>query len=76
VAIYRLLQGAAFGPEEIAVMAEAYETTLKRLHLVDRSDPVTQIIAKKIIEIAGTDERDPSRIASITIKELGVPTGN
>jgi len=35
----------------IAVLAEAYEHTLRKLNLVQRSDPVTQLIAKKIIEI-------------------------
>jgi len=39
------------GPEEIAVLTEAYEATLQQLRLVDRSDPITQLIAKKIIEI-------------------------
>jgi hypothetical protein len=28
------------GPEEIAVLTAAYEATLKKLRLVDRSDPV------------------------------------
>jgi len=32
-------------------LAEAYEHTLRKLNLVERSDPVTQLIAKKIIEI-------------------------
>ena len=35
------------GPEEIAVLTEAYEATLKKLRLVDRSDPITQLIAKR-----------------------------
>jgi hypothetical protein len=73
MAIYRLLQDVAFGPEEIDIMRAAYEATLKELHLVDRADPVTQIIAKKIIEIAQTNERDPARIAMVAIKELGIP---
>jgi len=51
MAIYRLLKTLPMGPEEIAVLAEAYEHTLRKLNLVERSDPVTQLIAKKIIEI-------------------------
>ena len=51
MAIYRLLKTLPMGPEEIAVLAEAYEHTLRKLNLVQRSDPVTQLIAKKIIEI-------------------------
>jgi hypothetical protein len=57
-------------------MTDAYEITLKTLRLVDRTDPVTHIIAKKIIEIAQTNERDPARISTLTIKELGIPTGH
>ena len=51
MAIYRLLKTLPMGPEEIAVLAEAYEHTLRKLNLVERSDPITQLIAKKIIEI-------------------------
>jgi hypothetical protein len=76
VAIYKLLQNSAFGPDQIKIMTDAYEITLKALRLVDRTDPVTHIIAKKIIEIAQTNERDPARISTLTIKELGIPTGH
>jgi hypothetical protein len=73
MAIYRLLQDVAFGPDEIDIMTAAYEATLKELHLVDRADPVTEIIARKIIEVARTNERDPARIAMAAIEELGIP---
>ena len=72
MAIYRLLRNAPMGPEEIAVLTEAYEATLKRLRLVDRSDPITQLIAKKIIEIGQRGVRDPEQISAIATKELGV----
>jgi len=74
MAIYRLLQNSAFGPDQIKVMTDAYEATLNTLRLVDRSDPVTLLIAKKIIEIAQTNERDPSRLAKRTLEELGIRT--
>jgi hypothetical protein len=72
MAIHRLLQNAPLGPEEIAVLTEAYEATLRKLGLVDRSDPITQLIAKKIIEIGQRGIRDPEQISALTIKELGV----
>ena len=53
-------------------MSEAYDATLKTLKL-DRSESVTQLIAKKIIEIAQTNERDPARISALVIKELDIP---
>lgn len=72
MAIYRLLQKAPMGPEEIAVLTEAYEATLKKLRLVDRSDPITELIAKKIIEIGQRGVRDPEQVSAIATKELGV----
>jgi len=54
VAIYRLLQNSAFGPEEVSRMTAAYEDVLRALGLANRTDPITEIVAKKIIEIAQT----------------------
>ena len=62
MAIYRLLQNSAFGPDEIERMTTAYEDALRVLGLSDRADPLTEILAKKIIEIAQTGERDPAKI--------------
>jgi hypothetical protein len=73
MAIHRLLQKAVYGPTEIAAMTAAYENTLRALGLVDRRDPVTEIIAKKIIEIARTGERDPQRLSALAIEQLGIP---
>ena len=72
MAIYRLLQNAPMGPEEIAVLTEAYEATLQQLRLVDRSDPITQLVAKKIIEVGQRGVRDPEQISALAIQELGV----
>jgi hypothetical protein len=73
VPIYRLLQEEAYGPDEMRVMAEAYESALHVLRLVDRHDPVTEVVAKKIIEIWGTGERDTYRIAALAFEQLDVP---
>ena len=70
MAIYRLLQNSPMGPEEIAVLTEAYELTLKELDLVDRSDPITQIVAKKIIEVGQRGVCDPEQLSSLALKEL------
>jgi hypothetical protein len=72
MAIYRLLQNSPMGPEEIAVLTAAYEQTLKKLGLVDRSDPITNIVAKKIIEVGQRGVRDPEQLSSLALKELGV----
>ena len=59
------------GPEEISVLTTAYEQTLEKLGLVERSDPITQIVAKKIIEIGQSGVRDPEQLSSLALKELG-----
>jgi hypothetical protein len=72
MAIYRLLQKSALGPEEIAVLTDAYEHILRKLSLVDRNDPVTELIAKKVIELSQRGVRDSEQLLELAIKELGV----
>jgi hypothetical protein len=73
MAIYRLLQNSPMGPEEISRLEAAYEQTLRAIGLKDRNDPITEMIAKKIIEIAQTGVRDPAQISMRAIKEIGLP---
>lgn len=70
MAIYRLLQNSAFGPEEIERMTTAYEDALRILGLTDRADPMTEILAKKIVEIAQTGERDPAQIRARAVAAI------
>jgi hypothetical protein len=74
VAIYRLAQSVAFGPDEIRSIGQAYEHVLRVLGLIDRNDPATELVAKKIIEIAQTGERDPQRLSALAIEQLDIPT--
>lgn len=68
--IYRLLQNSAFAPEDITPLVAAYEDCLRVLKLSDRSDPITEIIAKKIIELAQTGIRDSARLSRLTLQEI------
>jgi hypothetical protein len=70
MAIYRLLQNAAFGPEEISCMTAAYEAALVELKLSDRSAPITQTIAKRIVEFVKIGERDPVRLSELALQGL------
>ena len=72
MAIYRLFQNSPLGPEEISRLSEAYERTLRTLSLVDRNDPLTEMIAKKIIEIGQTGVKEPAQISQLAIKGLGI----
>src|SRR6516225_3488252 len=62
MAIYRLLQNAAFAPEDIAPLVAAYEDCLRTLKLSDRSDPTAQVLAKKIIATRQQDAPKNQRL--------------
>jgi hypothetical protein len=70
--IYRLLQNVPMGPDEVARLATAYEETLRTLGLVDRNDPITEMIGRKIIELGQRGVRDPVLLSELTIKEMGI----
>jgi hypothetical protein len=76
MAIYRLLQNSAFGQEDIDRMTSAYKDALRALRLTNRTDPITETVAKKIIEVAQTGERSAIRIRERALTELGVPPGD
>jgi hypothetical protein len=61
MAIYRRLQKRPLA--ETGHLFAAYELTLRTLNVVDRNDPLTTMIANKIIEIGATGLKDPAEIA-------------
>jgi hypothetical protein len=73
--IYRLFQNSPLGPEEISRLSAAYEQTLKALCVKDRNDPLTEMIARKIIEVGQTGVKDPAQISQLAIKDLGIQQG-
>ncbi len=73
MAIYRQLQEAAFEPAEIVVMAAAYEDILSRLHLKNRNDPVTELVAQKVIALFDPGESDAAALSQRVLESLHVP---
>jgi hypothetical protein len=69
--IRQLLDSAAFNPEEIAMLRSVFEETLHAMKLSDRTDPVTMLVAKKIIELASQGERDAARLREAAISAFG-----
>jgi hypothetical protein len=69
--IHRFLQNMPIGPEEISRLTTAYEQALRGIGLVDRDDPLSEMVAKKVIQIAKSGVRDPTDIAALAIMELG-----
>jgi hypothetical protein len=73
--IQRLLEDQAFGPDEIETLTIALEQALGALGLADRSDAVTEIVARRIIEFAHRGERDPGRLSERALQSISVPDG-
>jgi hypothetical protein len=73
MAIYRIFKKKAFEPDEILILSAAYEDALSVLRLSDRQDPITEIVARKIIEAAQSGERNTRRIRDQALRELGTP---
>jgi hypothetical protein len=74
VAIYRLLENSAFDPQKASTMIEAYEEACRILELSgSRTDQLTELVARKIVEIAQTEvEADPQLICQRSLHELGI----
>jgi hypothetical protein len=66
--IKRLLERHVFPPELVVILGEVFEDVLKTLALNNREDPVTELIAKKIIELAQSGEHNPVRLKTLTVQ--------
>jgi hypothetical protein len=69
--IYGLLKNATFGPEEIERLATAYEETLRALGLRDRNDPITRLVAEKIIAVGRLGIEDSAEISKLDSSRAG-----
>ena len=60
----------SFGPEDIEILSNAFEEAVRELRLVDRTDPATQLVGKRIIELAQQGERDQIRLREMAVKGI------
>jgi hypothetical protein len=74
--INRLLEDSKLTLEGQAVLNLAFDRTLRKLHLVDRNDPICEIVARKVIEIGATGVTNPVAISEIAVRQLGPPQGH
>ena len=72
MAIYKLIANGSFGPDEIEVMKVAYEAALVDVGVTDRNDPITELIAKAIVNVTASGERDPNEVMERALNALGV----
>ena len=70
--INRLLANSELRPDAIKNLNLAFKQALRSLYLVDRDDPLTELVARKIIEIDATGVHDAAEIARLAVEQLGV----
>jgi hypothetical protein len=73
--IDHLLQNSELEPAVQETLRLAFKRSLRLLGLVDRNDPVCEIVACKIIEIGATGASDPVAISEIAVRQLGAVYG-
>jgi hypothetical protein len=64
------LKGAVFEPKAIEAMNTAFEAVCKTLQLLNRDDPLTQLVARTIIDVARSGEHEPQRIHDLALLAL------
>jgi hypothetical protein len=70
--INRLLEDSELTSEEQEAREAAFIRTLRKLQLVDRNDPICEIVARKIMEIGERGVGNPDAICEIAFRELGM----
>jgi hypothetical protein len=56
-----------FGPEDVNGIGEAFSAALNKLGLNDRSDPMVEMVARRIIRAAMAGERNPTKLIEIGV---------
>ena len=68
--ISRLLADRDVTPEQRHVLELAFNATLRKLKLVDRNDPVCEMVARKVIEIQASGVTNAVAISEIAARQL------
>lgn len=56
---------SSFGPEDLKGISEAFSAALNTLNLKDRSDPMVEMVARRIIRAAMAGERNTTKLIEI-----------
>jgi hypothetical protein len=68
-----LLTDSKLTPEQRHVIELAFNSTLRKLGLVERNDPLCALIARKMIDIYKRGVTDAVALTEITVREIGPP---
>jgi hypothetical protein len=70
VTIHPLFRKSSLGPEEIEVLAGAYNDALKQLGLSPRVDRITEVVAKKAFELWQRGLRDRAKLTDGIVEDF------
>jgi hypothetical protein len=68
--ITRWTKASMLDAERVAILNRAFLHALRELGLVDRADPLTEIVGATIIEVGASGISDAEEIARIAISRL------
>jgi hypothetical protein len=66
--VSHFLGGAAFGPDEIAIMAGPYEAGLKQINVSGQNDVAAESLAQTVVRLAKHRERDAVRLGQRAVE--------
>lgn len=66
------LADSKFTLEQRHVLELAFNNTLCRLSLVDRNDPLCEMVARKIIEVEATGVTNAVAISEVAFRQIGL----
>jgi hypothetical protein len=70
VPIYRFLKDSKLTPEQQHVVSLAFDRALTKLHLVDRNDPLCEMVARKVIELGEGGVSNAVAISEIAVRHF------
>jgi hypothetical protein len=68
VSPFRSIGEANFDPDTVEAMTLAFDQARGTLGLADKDDPLSEILAHRIVEIAKLGERDAKRICELALQ--------
>jgi hypothetical protein len=70
-ALDRLVQKTAMTADEIGRLRKAYELALREIGVKDRDDPLTERVAKEVVEAGRARPTDyPAELCRLVVKRL------
>ena len=64
------LDGRSFDPETLKCMGSAFDAACKKLGITDKTDPLTQLVAERVVALARRNFNDPAALSETVLRSL------